>query len=150
MKSRYGLEIRAAGPADAEGVAALLKQAGHGVTPVEISARLEAMRALPGAVLIAVEWGPPSGLVALHWFGALTEPRPVAMITALFVGPDDRRRGVGRLLLKAAAQAARVAGCDRLALAAGPLDDGLQPFCISNGLVVSGSTYTRNLRKAPK
>ncbi|MGK7865551.1 hypothetical protein, partial [Falsiroseomonas sp. E2-1-a4] len=63
MTSRYGLDIRAATAADAPGVATLLAEAGHVVTPSELAERLAALREASGTVLLAVQWGPPNGVL---------------------------------------------------------------------------------------
>jgi aminoglycoside 6'-N-acetyltransferase I len=97
--------------------------------------------------LVALEWGPPSGLVVLHWYRRLEEARPVAQITTLLVGAEERRRGIGRLLVKAAAQAARNAGCGLLEMAAGE-DPSLAAFCLATGFTVAAPRYLRPLRKA--
>lgn len=147
MASRYGLQIRAATGADAPGLAALLESAGHPIALAALSARLEACHTGSGTVLLALEWGPPSGVIALSWFRTLESDFAVAQITTLLVGPDERRRGIGRLLLKAAAQAARVAGCGTLTIAAGADDAATQAFCAATGFEPSGPAFTRNLRK---
>ena len=148
MKSRYGLEIRAATAADAPGLAGLLGQAGIAIAPSTLSERLDALREVAGTVLVALEWGPPSGLVALHWHRTLGAPHPVAQITALLVDPDARRRGVGRLLVKAASQAARVAGCDTIELMVPAPGGDLDGFCRATGFAGAGSWFRRPLRKA--
>ncbi len=148
MKSRYGLEIRAATAADVPGLAGLLGQAGTAVAPSTLSERLDALRAEAGTVLVALEWGPPNGLVALHWYRTLGAPHPVAQITALLVDPDARRRGVGRLLVKAASQAARVAGCDTIELMVPAPGSDLDGFCRATGFAAAGSRFRRPLRKA--
>jgi aminoglycoside 6'-N-acetyltransferase I len=71
LKSRYGLEIRAATVADAAGLSALFGAAGLTITPLALAGRLDAIRQDQGAVLIAAEWGPPSGLIILHWYRTL-------------------------------------------------------------------------------
>jgi aminoglycoside 6'-N-acetyltransferase I len=147
LKSRYGLEIRSAGGGDAVGLCALLGTAGRIITSAAMAERLEAMRDEPGAALIAAEWGPPSGVVLLHWYRTLDAAQPTALITMLLVAPDDRRRGIGRLLVKAAAQAARVAGCGALALLAAPEERALHAFCLSTGFLEDGSRFLRPLRK---
>ena len=114
MSGRHGLEIRAAGGADAPGLAELVKSCGVVISPSALAERLATLRGQAGTALIAVEWGPPSGLVVLHWYQTLEAAQPTAQITTLLVGPDERRRGIGRLLVKAAAQAARMAGCGAL------------------------------------
>ena len=147
MASRYGLEIRAAAAADAAGLATLFRASGLSIAANDLAERLEALRSGNGTALIAVEWGPPSGLVVLHWYRSLMAAQPVAQITGLLVGPEERRRGIGRLLLKAASQAARTAGCATLELAASPDDDTLRAFCESTGFERAGSLFTRPLRK---
>ncbi len=100
-----------------------------------------------GAALIAVEWGPPSGVVVLDWYRTILETGLVARISFLLVGEEHRRRGIGRLLLKAAAQAARVAGCGRLEVEA-PLEmASLRGFCEAAGFSSGGVLYARGLRK---
>jgi aminoglycoside 6'-N-acetyltransferase I len=147
LKTRHGLEIRAAAPADAPGLCELLGKAGISVSPRALAERLETIRQEAGAVLLAAEWGPPSGVVMLHWYRTLEADQPTAQITRLLVGPDDRRRGIGRLLVKAAAQAARVAGCGALELLAAPDAAALHQFCLATGFTEAGSRFMRPLRK---
>ncbi len=149
VASRYGLEIRAATSADAPGIAALLGASGHPVTVGDLAERLEALRLGTGTALVAVEWGPPSGLVVLHWYRSLFQPSSVAQITTLLVGRDERRRGIGRLLLKAASQAARSAGCASLDLTVPPDEAEMRAFCDRTGFERSGLLFTRPLRKKP-
>ena len=147
LKSRHGLEIRAATGADAAGIRELLSLAGHAIDARVLADRLDAMRQEPGAALLAVEWGPPSGLILLHWYRTPFDDQPAAQITTLFVAPDDRRRGIGRLLLKAAAQAARVAGCGSLEFLTTE-DPTLRSFCLAAGFTESGTCFARPLRKS--
>jgi aminoglycoside 6'-N-acetyltransferase I len=147
LKSRYGLEIRAATLAEAPGLAELLAGCGHNVEPRALADRLDAMRDAAGAVLVALEWGPPSGVVVLHWHHSLLSNAKVAQISVLLVGVDERRRGIGRLLVKAASQAARLAGCDTLEILTQPGQDELTAFCEATGFTDAGVCKTRALRK---
>lgn len=147
MASRYGLEIRAANVGDAAGLAELLRGAGPPIDAESLAERIEALRHGSGAALVAVEWGPPSGLVVLHWYRSLSASLPTAQITTLLVDPDARRRGIGRLLLKAASQAARSAGCGEIQLLAGPEVADLQAFAAATGFSDQGSVSVRPLRK---
>jgi aminoglycoside 6'-N-acetyltransferase I len=147
LKSRYGLEIRAASNTDAQGLCDLLIAAGHRISPQISAARLDAMRQAPGAALIAAEWGPPIGLVVLHWYPTLDADQPTAQITTLVVAPTERRRGIGRLLVKSAAQTVRVAGCGTLELLAASEDQGLLDFCSASGFTGMGRRFVRPLRK---
>jgi GNAT superfamily N-acetyltransferase len=147
LKSRYGLEIRGVTSADAQGVCELLMAAGHAVASPVSAVRLEAMRQAPGAMLIAAEWGPPVGLVALHWYCTLEADQPTAQITTLLVAPAERRRGIGRLLVKAAAQTARMAGCGSLELVLASDDKELLNFSSASGFTEVGRRLVRPLRK---
>ena len=145
MAGRYGLEIRGATAADAAALAGTLAQAGQAVAPSLLAGRLEALQR-EGAALLALEWGPPSGVIVLHWCHPLTGP-PTALLSLLIVAPEARRRGIGRLLLKAGSQAARVAGCEMLTLPVPPDGDGLAGFCRDTGFSEAGALWSRPLRK---
>jgi GNAT superfamily N-acetyltransferase len=147
VTSRHGLEIRAATAADAAGLAELLAEGGAEAAGRVVAARLEALRQGPGAVLIAQEWGPPSGVIAVHWYPSLLEDRPVAQVTLLLVGRDSRRRGLGRLLVKAASQAARSAGCGALEMALAEAGEAMRGFCAATGFTEAGARFTRSLRR---
>ena len=147
MKTRYGLEIRGATAADAQGICDLMTGAGWVVSSAVSAARLNAMRQGPCALLVAAEWGPPVGLVALHWYSALEADQPTAQITSLLVAPPERRRGIGRLLVKAAAQTARVAGCGSMELLLASDAADLVAFGSASGLTELGRRLVRPLRK---
>jgi GNAT superfamily N-acetyltransferase len=124
-----------------------MASAGQAIGTSVLAARLDALRQERGTALLALEWGPPSGIIVLHWMRTLVADHPVAEISTLLVAPEDRRRGIGRLLLKAGAQAARSAGCDELNLFACPDQPALRQFCIANGFDVAGQRFSRPLRK---
>jgi len=147
MTSRHGLEIRAATAADAPGMATLLAASGHNLNAAELAERLAALRGGNAAALLAVQWGPPSGLLVMAWYPTLEAARPVALVSTLLVAADDRRQGIGRLLIKAAAQAARVAGCGDMMIAAGANAPSLQEFCRATGFSETGPHFIRSLRK---
>ncbi|MDR7038550.1 GNAT superfamily N-acetyltransferase [Methylobacterium sp. BE186] len=147
MGNRYGLEIRTATAADAAGLAELMGAAGHPVPVHALAERLDAMRYGHGTALLALEWGPPSGIVALHWYPDLKQASPVAQVTMLLVGPEERRRGIGRQLLKAASQAARMAGCATLQLLAEADQPDLRAFCAATGFSEGAGCLVRPLRK---
>lgn len=147
MTSRHSLEIRAATAADAPGLATLLAQAGHAVEARVLAERLAALRQGSATALIASQWGPPSGLVVLHWYPALAAAGPVAQVTLLLVGEEDRRRGIGRLLIKGAAQAARMAGCDQMEMVTTSDAPSLHAFCRVTGFAEAGPRFVRSLRK---
>lgn len=146
MTGRFGLSIRATESRDAPGLAALFEAAGLAVSTAQATARLADLQAEAGSVLIADEWGPPSGVIALHWHTVLTSAYMVAFVSTLCVDPERRRSGVARLLLKAGAQAARAAGCGDLVIAAEP-DSSTYAFGVATGFSAVGSQLHRSLRK---
>ncbi len=109
--------------------------------------RIEAISQGSGAVLIGSECGPPCGVVALSWSPSLEVDAPIARITTLLVAQDARRRGIGRLLLKAAAHSARLAKCGSLSLTVPPDHPDLEAFGHATGFVASGAVFERALRK---
>lgn len=147
MSSRHGLSVRAADGLDVDGLAELLATAGLVVPRDRLAARLSALHDQPGALLIADEWGPPSGLIAVHWHAVLTADLKVGWISALLVDPARRRNGVARVLLKAASQAARSAGCGDLVLAPTAEAADLRAFALATGFAPAGELLTRPLRK---
>lgn len=147
MTLRHSLELRAATAADAPGLSRLLAAAGRDVSARDLTERLAALRQGPATALVAVQWGPPSGLVVVHWHPVLEEAAPVARITTLLVEEEDRRRGIGRLLVKGAAQAARLAGCDRIEIEVPPGLSSLRAFCRATGFAEAGAAHARSLRR---
>jgi aminoglycoside 6'-N-acetyltransferase I len=147
VSNRHGLTIRTADGGDADGLAELLKAAGVAIARERLASRLSAIHDQPGALLIADEWGPPSGLIAVHWHAVLMADLKAACISSLFVDPARRRNGIARLLLKAASQAARSAGCGEITLGLTVKSDDLRAFCLATGFAEAGELFTRQLRK---
>jgi N-acetylglutamate synthase-like GNAT family acetyltransferase len=140
---RQGIELRGAVALDAGDVARLLRQPEAARNMAE---RLEAIARDPhGTLLVAADYGPVVGLIALHWHPVLQQPRPVARISALVVAAEERHRGIGRMLLKAGSQAARQAGCDGLEMLAE--SDEARGFCTATGFQEIGHCFSRSLRK---
>ena len=145
---RFGVEVRGAAPGDAPEISRLLAQTGAVLTPGAAADRLEAMRERTDcAVLVTSGWSGLNGLVAVGWAPLLQQPRPVARITALVVDEDERRHGIGRLLLKAASKAARTAGCDILDVAVPDGQGALAAFCLATGFAQGETVFARSLRR---
>jgi len=110
---------------------------------------MEAVAAHPsGAALVATGWtGAVVGAIALDWSPGLGSDRPLARVTLLLVAEEERRQGIGRMLLKAGAQAARAAGCDRLDLMLPPGATAAAAFCAALGFTGEAVTVSRPLRK---
>lgn len=143
-----GIEVRAAVPADAADLARLSGQLGYPATPQEMAERVALLlRDGQGALLVAADYGPVVGVIALHWCVMLHQPRPVARITTLIVDERERGRGIGRLLLKAGAQSARQAGCDVVELTSGMQRAEAHGFYRAQGFADVGLRFTRGLRR---
>ena len=145
--NRYGLAIRAADAADADGIAELMRTVGQPVDRHGLANRLGAIHPDSGVVLLAVEWGAPTGVIALNWSWTLEADLRVAQVTFLLVDSEQRRRGIARLLLKAASQAARAAGCAELRLTSASPTSHLPEFCLETGFADAGRIFARPLRK---
>ncbi len=144
---RYGVEVRSAQLADAAELARLLSSLGAATTARDMGERLASVRSqATAACFVATGYGGLNGVVAVSWVPTLQDPRPVAHVTAFIVDPEERRRGIGRLLLKAASQAARIGGCDIVRMAVA--DQGIaEAFCRRTGFLPHGAVFERSLRK---
>ena len=142
----YGVDVRSVVPSDAADIAGLLRQTGEAVSARTVAARLEGL-SRDGAVLVATGFAPVIGVVALHWGWGLGGDAGVARIDVLVVNEEDRRRGIGRLLLKSASQAARMAGCDTLEVVAGRSGDDGGGFLAATGFAGCGQVMCRALRR---
>ena len=141
------MEVRAATALEAPGIASLLATAGHVIDARTLADRIAGLRQTSATALVALQWGPPCGLVVLHWYQTLGAARPIAQITTLLVNEEERRRGIGRMLLKAAAQAARIAGCGDMEIVSTSGEATLHAFCRATGFAEAGPRFVRSLRK---
>ena len=139
---RHGVDLRGAAATDAAGLAALL-----GAPPEAMRRRLERLLAdTATTVLVALDYdGALIGAAVLQTRPGLLEDAPVATLATLFVAAAERRRGIARLLLKAAAQAGRSAGCEAMAMLAA--EAPAQCFCEASGFTPDGQGFTRPLRR---
>ncbi len=143
-----GIDIRGAVPADAADVAGLLGQLGYPMTARAAALRLEAVAGDPDAiVLVASGYGPVVGVIAVNWCPMLHHERPLARITTLVVDDRARGSGIGRMLVKAASQAARMAGCDVLELTSGVRREAAHAFYRAIGFEHSSLRFSRSLRR---
>ncbi len=111
------LEVRDARPEDAPAVAVLLGELGYPASEQDARTRLRRLADDPGShVLVAVRSGDVVGLAALHVMRVIEREAPAAVVIALVVAGETRRRGVGSALAAALEREARGRGCDRLIL----------------------------------
>ena len=138
--------IREATAEDAPAIAELLRHLGYPAAVAEIPARLDAVGAAGGRVLLA--WtaeGAAAGLIGLHAFPVLHAGGPVAYITALVVAPTMQGRGVGRALVAEAEAWARAIGCTRLTVTSAEHRADAHEFYPRIGLPYTGRRYARRL-----
>ena len=144
------MQIRVASAADAVAIAELLAQLGYPTDAAGIPARLAAVAAADGTVLLVTEpAGAVLGLVGLHRYAVLHAPAPVAYITALVVAPEARGRGAGRALVAAAEAWARDAGCGRLTVTSAERRADAHAFYPAAGLPYTGRRFSRPLTPSP-
>jgi diamine N-acetyltransferase len=115
------LKIRAATPADAPLIAALVRELADyeklldeaQATPRDFQRELES--ANPVIHVLIAEWnGSPAGF-ALYFFNFSTfVGRPGLYLEDLFVRPEQRAHGIGRALLRALARIAQERCCGRM------------------------------------
>lgn len=140
------IEIREATPNDAAVIAELLAHLGYPADAATIPARLAAISAAGGTILLAgAARGVAVGLIGLHAFPVLHASAPVAYITALVVAPSVQGQGVGRALVTAAEEWARAAGCSRLTVTSAEHRTGAHTFYPKLGLPYTGRRYSRPL-----
>jgi len=88
----------------------------HRVTIEGVAQRL---REIPGndfPQLVAAEDGAVIGLCGLHRMTALHRERPIGRITILVVAEQARGKGIGQMLVAAAEERLRAAGCSMIEL----------------------------------
>ena len=147
--TRYGVDIRGAVPADAADIARLMGVLGYPMEARQAAERLERVARDPdGTLLVATGYdGSVIGVVAVNWCAMLQQDRPIGRITTLVVDDRETRRGIGRVLVKAASQAARAAGCDVLELTTGLQRTEAQAFYRAIGFTETALRFARSLRR---
>lgn len=143
------IAVREATPSDAASIADLLAHLGYPADAAALPARLAAIAAAGGTILLA--WpahGAAVGLVGLQTFPVLHAAAPVAYVTALVVAPSAQGRGIGRALVAAAEDRARGAGCSRLTVTSAEHRAGAHAFYPRLGLPYTGRRYSRALDDA--
>ena len=106
-------QVRPCTPDDAAAVSTLLRELGYRVSiPLAVERIRELGATGSDPILLAEADGTVVGLLASHRCRMLQYARPVTRITALVVGRDARRRGVGRLLMDHAERMAVAEECE--------------------------------------
>lgn len=120
MEGRTAWRVRPAGEGDAGALARLLTD--FNGTPVDAAAALRRLRAAAGvetALVAEADGGRVVGFASVRVVPYLSDDRPYAELTELYVAPAWRRRGVARALLAAAEALARARGAGQLIVLTG-------------------------------
>jgi GNAT superfamily N-acetyltransferase len=139
------LTIRDAQAADATAIADLLGQLGYPTELAGVKARLERLVIVGDRVVVAELAGVVVGLAHLHVFPTIELDRPAAKLGALVVSEAHRRQGIGRALIEAVENEARLRGSGVFFLTTAERRDDTHRFYESLGLEQTGRRYGRTL-----
>jgi N-acetylglutamate synthase-like GNAT family acetyltransferase len=139
------LTLRDARAADADAIARLLGQLGYPTEAGAVVRRLERLAVVGDRVLVADVDGRVAGLAHLQVTPSLERERPVAKIGALVVDEAQHGRGVGRALVRALEDEARLRGCELLFLTSADRRSDAHAFYERVGFERSGRRYARTL-----
>ena len=137
--------IRDARSEDAADVARLLGQLGYPTTGDAVEARLDRLAVVGDRVLVSDVDGRAVGLGHLQVSPAIERDRPAAKIGALVVDEAHRGHGIGRGLVRALEDEARLRGCGLLYLTTAERRDDAHAFYERLGLEQTGRRYGRML-----
>jgi GNAT superfamily N-acetyltransferase len=139
------LTIRDARPEDAAAMAELLGQLGYPAEASAVESRLQRLRIVGDRILVADVDGTVAGLAHLQVSPAIEYERPAAKLAALVVDESQRGEGIGRALLAAMEDEARLRGCELLYLTTSERRDDAHAFYEHAGLEHTGRRYSRAL-----
>jgi GNAT superfamily N-acetyltransferase len=140
------LVIRDARRADAEAIAGLLGELGYPADAAQVERRLERIAGDPSARLFVAEIsGEVAGLGGLHVLPIVEHDDVDCMLTAMVVGADHRRQGIGTELIGAVELEARSRGCRRVVLGSADRRADAHAFYESLGFEATGRRYVRAL-----
>jgi GNAT superfamily N-acetyltransferase len=137
--------VRDARAEDAAAIAGLLTQLGYPSGVDEVDGRLDRLHVVGDRVLVAEVGGAVVGLAHLQVTPALERERPAARIGALVVDEAHRGGGVGRALVQALEDEARLRGCELLYVTTSEHRDDAHAFYDRVGLEQTGRRYSRTL-----
>ena len=104
-------KIRDAKPTDAKVLADLINFLGHPIDEKTVRKNIARLAKFGEAPLVAVLDKQVVGLIGVHRMVTVHRPAPVGRIPGLVVAKDAQDKGIGRILVEAAEQWCRKAGC---------------------------------------
>jgi N-acetylglutamate synthase-like GNAT family acetyltransferase len=140
------LVIRDARPADAAGIAELLGELGYPAEAAPVRRRLERIADDPSSKLFVAEVsGEIAGLGGLHVLPLVEHDELGCMLTAMVVGAEHRRQGIGAELVGAVEREARIRGCSRLVLSSADRRLDAHAFYETLGFEATGRRFVKPL-----
>jgi GNAT superfamily N-acetyltransferase len=126
--------VRLAQPRDSDRIADLAGQLGYPSTGEEVRKRLSQMQGARQYAVFVAEHpvGQIAGWIGLYVFRAV-ELEAAAEISGLIVDEDVRSGGIGKMLIDAAEEWARRAGCHVISVRSNDKRDRAHRFYTSNG-----------------
>jgi GNAT superfamily N-acetyltransferase len=138
--------IRDAAPADADAITGLLAELGYPAEAGQVEQRLERIAEDPSSRLFVADVdGEIAGLGGLHVLPLVEHDDVGCMLTALVVGAEHRRQGIGAELVGAVERAARSRGCTRLVLSSADRRADAHAFYESLGFEATGRRFVKAL-----
>lgn len=137
------IEIRPARLGDENYLADLLTQLGYPATQAQMRKRIEQWSQPDSLnrIFIAEQYDTIIGLLGLSISYFFHTDQPVARITSLVVDQNHQGQGVGKLLLIAAEEHARVQGCYKVELTSGTQRTDAHRFYIKQGYATDHKKY---------
>lgn len=127
-------KIRRAKARDAARLAELAGHLGYPATPAEIAQRLRTIKAASQHAVLVAESPDRKVIGWLHVsVSPLLEVELRAEVNGLVVAEDERSRGTGALLLRAAEQWARRRGCKNMSVRSNVIRDRAHQFYLRHG-----------------
>lgn len=140
------LAIRHADPADAAAIADLLGELGYPAEAAPVQRRLERIAHDASSTLFVAEVdGELAGLGGLHVLPLVEHDELGCMLTAMVVGAEHRRQGIGAELVRAVERDARSRGCNRLVLGSADRRLDAHAFYESLGFEATGRRFVKAL-----
>jgi len=139
------LTVRDARASDAAAIGGLLAQLGYPVESATVEARLQRLAVVGDRVVVGEIDDVVVGLGHLQVTPTIEYDRPAAKIGALVVDAAHRGQGVGRALVQALEDEARLRGCEVLFLTTSEHRDDAHAFYEHVGLQQTGRRYGRTL-----
>jgi GNAT superfamily N-acetyltransferase len=138
--------IRDARRSDAAAIAGLLSELGYPAEAAQVERRLDRIADDPSSRLFVAEAnGDLAGLGGVHVLPLVEHDEVGCMVTAMVVGAQYRRLGIGTELVRAVEREARSRGCNRLVLGSADRRADAHAFYESLGFEATGRRFVKTL-----